>query len=343
MNTSTLTELIESSRFDICHAKCKFDPFKHIYTAKAGNRQIGLLKILLSNNCSFDCAYCPNGWRKGVSITPEELSKAFFYLREQGIINGVFISSAVNGDPEKVMESIIKAGELIRKGFGGYIHLKIMPGASREQIKRTLEVANRVSINVETTSQSRISELSSVKDLKNDIMRRERWIHKEVEKYKKEGQKKSHTTQLIAGVGENDSEIIESMETHYRKFGVARLYYSQFTPIKGTPMEKRRKERRKRIVNLYRTDALIRIYGFESKQIKEILVDGMLPSEDPKILIAEKLENSKLRPIHIPGIGKKVAELLEKGYSFAELKRMGFSIKKAVAYIPSQTRLSVFG
>jgi len=264
-------------------------------------------------------------------------------LRERGIINGVFISSAVNGDPEKVMERIIKAGELIRRGFGGYIHLKVMPGASREQIKRALEVANRVSINVETTSQSRISELSSVKDLKNDIMRRERWIHKEVEKCRKEGRRRSHTTQLIAGVGETDYEIIGSMETHYRKFGVARLYYSPFTPIKGTPMEKRRKERRKRIVNLYRADALIRTYGFECKQIKEILVDGMLPDEDPKMLIAEKLEKlGKLKPIYIPGIGRKTAELLEKGYSFAELKRMGFSIKKAVAYVPSQTRLSAF-
>ncbi|HID42389.1 MAG TPA: hypothetical protein EYP30_01205 [Archaeoglobaceae archaeon] len=128
--------------------------------------------FLLPNNCLFDCSYCPNSWKEGVSITPEELSGAFFSLREQGVINGTFISSAVNGDSENVMERIIKAGEMIRKDFGGYIHLKVMPGSSREQIKRALEVANRVSINVETTSQSRMGELSYVKDLKNDIGRR---------------------------------------------------------------------------------------------------------------------------------------------------------------------------
>jgi predicted DNA-binding helix-hairpin-helix protein len=331
--------LIESSKFEVSHAKCTFDPLNCVYISKAGNREIRLLKILLSNQCSFDCSYCPNAWRKGGSITPEELSSAFFYLRKQKVVDGAFISSAISGDAEKAMDKIIKAGELIRKEFDGYLHLKIMPGASKDQIRRAIEIANRVSINVETTSQSRMDELSSVKDLKNDLMRRERWISEEVDKYRKKGLRRSHTTQLIAGIGESDLEIIENMEIHYKKFKVARLYLSPFTPIEGTPMEKCEPERKRRVANLYRVDALIRIYGFDVKQIKEILVDGMLHG-DPKILLAEKLDG--LEPLQIPGIGKKAAKLLEKGYSFAELKRMGFSIRRCAPYVQSQTRLASF-
>jgi len=343
VNAETLATLIESSRFDICHSKCTFDPHSYVYVSKAGNRKIKLLKILLSNQCSFDCSYCPNAWKKGLSITPEELADAFFSLKERGLVEGVFISSAVSGDPEKVMEDIITAGELIRKsGFRGYIHLKIIPGANRDQIKRALEIANRVSINVETTSQSRMSELSSVKDLKNDIMRRERWIAEEVERCRKKGRRKSHTTQLIAGVGESDLEIIKSMELHYGRFGISRLYISPFTPVKGTPTEGVKPENKKRVVNLYRVDALIRIYGFDVRQIREILVEDMLPNVDPKILLAEKFKDKGLEPIQIPGIGVKAAKLLEKGYSLADLKRMGFSIKRATAYVKSQKRLSEF-
>lgn len=331
-----LLPLIESSRFE-CDASTYASTFNsNVYLAK-GNKKMRLLKILLSNNCSLDCSYCPNAWRKGRSITPEKLANAFFALRRQGIVDGAFISSAINGDPETTMDRIIAAGELIRRGFDGYLHLKIMPGVSKDQIKRALEIANRISINAETTSQLRMSELSS-KDLRNDIMRRERWISEAVK-----CRMKSHTTQLIAGIGESDLEIIKSMEMHYRRFRVARVYISPFTPIKNTPMEKCEAESRVRIANLYKVDALIRIYGLGAKQLREILIDDMLPNIDPKILLAEKMDElSKLKPIQIPGIGKKAAELMEKGYSLKDLKLMGFSVKKAAPYVPSQTKLSAF-
>lgn len=270
-------------------------------------------------------------------------------LRRKGKVKGAFISSAVNGDSEKVMEDIIKAGELIREWFKGYLHLKVMPGANRDQVRRALELASRVSINVESTSESRMRELSSVKDLKYDIMRRERWISDEVRRFNQNGRnsqakdKKSHTTQLIAGVGENDEEIIDAMETHYRKFEVSRLYLSPFRPLKDTPMARNEPEDRERVANLYRADALLRIYGYNINNLKEILVDGALPYRDPKVLVAEKLgESQKLEPIQIPGIGKKGAELLEEGYTFSDLKKMGYSMRKAAPYLPSQSRLNEF-
>lgn len=348
MNASTLRHLVRGSRFDISH-ESNFN-HSHIYPAK-GYRCVNLFKILLSSNCRFDCSYCPNGRLRGKSITPEELSRVFFMLRKKGKVKGAFISSAVNGDPEKVMEDIIKAGELIREWFKGYLHLKVMPGANKDQVRRALELASRVSINVETTSESRMRELSSVKDLKNDIMRRERWISDKVRKFNQnvecqfKGHKKSHTTQLIAGVGENDEEVIDAMETHYRKFEVSRLYFSPFRPVWGTPMVNSEPEDKKRVANLYRADALLRVYGYDANSLKEILVNGSLPSKDPKELIAQKLcesQKQKLEPIQVPGIGKKGAELLEEGYTFYDLKMMGYSVRKAAPYLPSQSRLNEF-
>lgn len=275
-------------------------------------------------------------------------------LRKKGKVTGAFISSAIDGDSQKVMEDVLRAGELIRERFKGYLHLKVMPGANRDQVRRALELASRVSINVETTSNSRMRELSSVKDLNNDIMRRERWISDEVKKFNRDvnrngqikGYRKSHTTQLIAGVGESDEEIIEAMQTHYRRFEVARMYMSPFRPVKDTPMAGNEPEDKKRVANLYRADALVRIYGYDIRHLKGILVDGTLPTKDPKVLIAQMLCGSqklKLEPIKIPGIGKKGAELLEEGYTFSNLKKMGYSMRKAAPYLPSQSRLNEFG
>lgn len=342
-------------RFDICQDN-DFNPYKYIYSAKGGNKCVKLFKILLSSNCRFDCSYCPNGRRKGRSITPEELSKAFFMLRKKGKVTGAFISSAIDGDSHKVMEDILRAGELIREQFKGYLHLKVMPGANKDQVRRALELASRVSINAETTSNSRMRELSSVKDLNNDIMRRERWISDEVKRcnrdtedagrkshFKGQMKMKSHTTQLIAGVGESDEEIIDAMQTHYRKFEVARMYMSPFRPVRDTPMAGNEPEDRKRVANLYRADALVRIYGYDIRYLKEILEEGTLPYEDPKELIAQRLcEKQKLEPIQIPGIGKKGAEMLEEGYKFSDLKKLGYSMRKAAPYLPSQSRLNEF-
>lgn len=343
-------------RFDICQDN-NFNPYNYIYSAKGGNRCVRLFKILLSSNCRFDCSYCPNGRRRGMSLTPEELAIAFLTLRRKGKVTGAFISSAVDGDSQKVMDDILRAGELIREQFKGYLHLKVMPGANKDQVRRALELASRVSINVETTSNTRMRELSSVKDLNNDIMRRERWISDEVKKWNQDaedagresqvkGQMKSHTTQLIAGVGESDEEIIASMETHYRKFEVARMYMSPFRPVKDTPMGGNEPEDKKRVANLYRADALVRIYGYDIRHLKEIMVDGALPCKDPKELIAQRLcekQKLKLEPMQIPGIGKKGAEMLEEGYTFADLKKMGYRMRKAAPYLPSQSRLNEFG
>ncbi len=366
MDLRRAAELIRAGEFDICHSRCTFDPRRMIYRSKYNGRKIDLLKILLSSECTFDCSYCQNAWKRGETISPEELAGIFKSMKEKGIVSGAFISSAINTDPDKVMERILEAGRLIRKFHTGYLHLKIIPGCSREYIREAIEIANRVSINLETTSESRMSEVCGVKLFKEDILRKQRIIAKWIEKKRRKGYRKSHTTQIIAGLGENDEEILDLMDKEYTKFGIARFYISRFRPLKFTPFEKRRGEDQKRIINLYRMDALFRMYNYPTSLLKEIMADGFLPPTDPKMVIAEKLitdmpskieeeltvnptvnsfqelEDFLLLPEMIPGCGKKISRLLREGKSLAEIKRMGYSIKRISAYSKGQKRIYDF-
>ena len=228
------------------------------------------------------------------------------------------------------------------------------------------EIANRVSINLETTSESRMNEISGVKSFKEDILRKQRMIAKCVDRKRKEGYRRSHTTQIIAGLGETDEEILDLMNKEYEEFGIARFYISRFQPLKFTPFENRKAGNQKRIVNLYRMDSLLRMYNYPISLLKEVMVDGFLPclpSADPKVLIAEMLIdenrsvnctnsctnqsadsnlNFQLPPEMIPGCGKKISRLLREGKSLAEIKRMGYSVKRISAYLKGQKRIYEF-
>jgi len=129
------------------------------------------------------------------------------------------------------------------------------------------------------------------------------------------------------------------MRKQYEEYEIARFYISPFTPVKGTPMESCRRESRRRVARLYNVDALIRLYKFDARRIMDVLEDGEL-KDDPKVLLAEKFGIKK--PIDVPGIGLKAAKLIERGYSLADLKRAGFSIKRAVPFVKGQKRLSDF-
>ena len=333
MELSKLFRLVNLSAYDVCHEKCIFDPFRHVY--RSG--RLNLLKTLISSSCSYDCLYCYNAWNEGYRSSPEEISKLFQYMNEKGLVNGAFLSNSIS-DPERSMDDLIEAGERIRKNFRGYLHLKIIPGCSRDQIERVMELANRVSVNLESPSYSILSELCSTKS-RADLSRTLRAVLKLSKKHAK-----SFTTQMIAGVGETDRQILNVAERIYRN-GASRVYYSPFRPVKNTPLERKNPERKKRIVRLYRADALIRLYGFSARKLSDVMESEFLLDEDPKILMAvKKIEGGEeLKALEIPGIGLKKARLMEKGYSFAKIKRFGLSVKRESAFLKSQKRLADFG
>jgi predicted DNA-binding helix-hairpin-helix protein len=170
--------LAGAGRWDICsstHTKRKgvLPGICHSFTPDG--RCVSLLKVLYTNSCIHDCRYCKNSNcnDQKVSFNPDELAGLFMNFYVRNYVEGLFLSSGVSGDPDIITEQMIETATIIRKkhGFNGYIHLKVLPGLSYEQIKQLSELSDRLSINLESPNKSRFSELSSTKDYKIDLLR----------------------------------------------------------------------------------------------------------------------------------------------------------------------------
>lgn len=326
-----------------------------IYYAKAEHKTCRLFKTLMSNDCKFDCKYCQNSnicTKNKAEYAPEELSKLFMHLHKNLEVQGLFLSSGISKDPDKTTEKMIKSVELLRfrYRFKGYIHFKVLPGTSRSLIKQASILSNRMSINLEAPNKGVLSELSSCKDYKIDILRRQAWISN---LKLRSGQ----TTQLILNRLSSDKDIMKMMDWEYDNLNLRRIYFSSFRPVKGTPLEKEEPEPLKREVHLYNIDFLRREYGYSLKEFNTIMDNGMLPNEDPKLALAKANFSGAIdinqagyqELIRIPGIGPMTAKKilkLGKIKKYEHLHQLGGSIKRAKPFIEidgkRQTRLIEF-
>ena len=308
---------------------------------------ISLWKTLYSNACSFDCKYCANsaGCNKNPArFEPEEFAKVFMSLYVRNYVEGLFISSAVEKDPDKTSENMIEAVNLIRNKykFQGYIHFKVLPGASYDHIKQASEFADRMSINLEAPNKSRMAEISAVKDYKIDILRRQAWL-KNMELHS------GQTTQLVVGGSdETDLEILKMVDWEYENLKLKRGYYSAFTPVPKTPLEFKDRTPLLREHHLYNIDFMLRKYHIKLKEFKEIMYDGMLPKIDPKIALARNYFDSGVdlneagwnELIRVPGIGPmsahRILDLQKSNVKIMkkqQLKNMGVVLKRALPFI----------
>jgi len=227
-----------------------------------------LLKTLYTNACNSDCAYCINSahTRDTYSYTPDELARVFHQLYLRNFVQGLFLSSAMGRDPGITMGEMINAVEILRTkyAFNGYVHLKILPGSSRYHIQRAVHLANRVSLNVEEPSGSRLTELSTTKDYGIDILRRQAWV-KDLSSQLPSGQ----ATQFIVGATEEtDLEIITRMHHLYEEMLMRRIHYSAFEPIPETKLQSRQAAPTWREHRLYQVDWLYRVYHYPVREIK---------------------------------------------------------------------------
>jgi predicted DNA-binding helix-hairpin-helix protein len=242
-----------------------------------------LLKTLLSNACANDCGYCP--LRSGTDIRrctlePEEVARVFMhYWRRRGVF-GLFLSSSVIGNPDRTMDRIIAAARLLREKheFRGYMHLKIIPGASDAAVEEAVSLATAVSLNIETPGKRHFDLLSGRKDYERDIVRPIRLMGRLTEKGARHSRVKC-TTQFIVGASEEkDSEIMDYTYGLYRKLNFRRVYFSAYQKGLGRadiPGERRFLENPgesfMREHRLYQAEFLARVYGFE---MRDILFDG---------------------------------------------------------------------
>ena len=308
--------LARLSRFECEHHP---DLSNHIYHASTPKGKKPILKVMQATHCDKNCDYCvfrrDRDETPRVMMSPEELAKGFMELYRQGKVDGLFLSSGIFIHPEITMERMLDTIHILRKKYNykGYVHLKIMPGVSKQTLEEAVKLADRVSLNLESPNEHRIKTIAKGKSIRKDIFPRIQEISKLIENYPQ----KSHITQVMVGVTEEtDYELLRSSEYLYRRLHLNRVYYSAFFPVKNTPLENRKPESKKREHRLYQADFLIRDYGFSYKE----LVDEMenLPQDlDPKEAWA--LRNIHLFPVEInsadyhtlirvPGIGKKAAE-----------------------------------
>lgn len=316
------------------------------HSFSSDGRCISLLKVLLTNHCIFDCAYCKN--RSGNDIkraafSPEELARLTIEFYRRNYIEGLFLSSGIVKNADHTMELMLRCIRLLRNEyrFGGYVHLKLIPGASNELVLEAARLADRVSSNIETPSEESLKLLAPQKSKQSVLsplaLARETNI--------------SMSTQMIIGATpESDLDIVRLSESLYKKRFLKRVYYSAYIPInydKRLPVPLYFKPPLLREHRLYQADWLLRFYGFGSSEIldeKSPFLDERL---DPKSAWA--IRNIHLFPIdvnrasyeelvRIPGLGltgaKKIIEARRfKKLGMDELKTLRIQTKKCRFFI----------
>jgi putative DNA modification/repair radical SAM protein len=362
MNSAKKLEILgESAKYDRCnYSNFNVENFLSrkipgIYESTGTNGNcVPLLKVLMTNKCSNDCAYCMNHCKNSFNraeFSPEELTSIFLDYYNMRYVEGLFLSSGIYRDPDISMENMVEVARLLRmeNEYKGYIHLKILPGTSYDLIKRAMSLADRVSINMEAATPDGFEELSTTKNYQTDIIRRMKWIKRLSERNDKLAPS-GQTTQFIVGAcDETDQEILKRVLWLYEKLDIKRSYFSPFEPFKNTPLENQEEPPPKRTSRLYQADYLINSYGFD---LGELVFDdkGDLGlDDDPKYCSA--MAHRELFPVEInqapyqellrvPGIGKISAKRIiraRKGgksfKKFEELKNIGVVVKRAEPFI----------
>jgi len=288
-----------------------------VYSSTGGR----LFKALYSTGCRMDCRYCPFAvfCRRSRSYWGRErLARAFLAAWRRGLVGGLFLSSGLYRDPEDVtLELVETAEELRRRGYRGYLHLKLMPGAPGWLIRRALEAADRVSLNLEAASPAAFSEIAPSKgswglDLYSRLLLAADYA----------ADPRRVSTQLVVGAAEESDRELIRLTWLLHRAGVGVVHYSPYTPVPGTPLaEKRPPTPPERTGLLYEASRLIRGYGFAPEDFEPLLGgDGMLQAPPPGASLKEALarshpdwfpvdpEEAGLQELlRVPGIGPKAA------------------------------------
>ena len=328
----------------------------------ADGRCVSLLKILMTNHCIYDCKYCINRKSNDIEraiLTPDEIVRLTINFYRRNYIEGLFLSSGVIKNADYTMEQMIAVAKKLRleENFNGYIHMKVIPGASQELIHEIGLYVDRVSVNIELAENKALKLLAPDKkpnDIstsmglirKNQIQNiEEKKLFKSTPSFIPAGQ----TTQMIIGAGgESDFAILNRSENLYKNFGLKRVYYSAYVPVNksgilantdAVPMVREHR--------IYQADWLLRFYNFKAEEIldeKNPFIDPLL---DPKANWA--VQNWHLFPmeinrasykdlIRIPGIGVTSAKRIvmvrrHNVIKYEHLKKLGVVIKRAKYFI----------
>lgn len=348
-NSSTGRGVGSTEGMGICHA---YAP---------DGRCISLLKILLTNVCIYECAYCVNRFSSNVPrarFTPEEVVWLTLEFYKRNYIEGLFLSSGIIRSPDYTMEQLVDVARTLRvtHDFRGYIHLKTIPDADPDLLTAAGQYADRLSINVELPTRGSLQRLAPEKDmtriqasmgrLRTRIAdaKAERRTDRKAPRFSPAGQ----STQMIIGADDTtDADIIQRVDTLYANYQLKRVYYSAFSPIPDASSQlPPRQPPLAREHRLYQADWLVRFYGFAADEIAP--ASGMLATDmDPKLAWAlrhperfpvdiNRAEREDL--LRVPGLGtKSVARILRirrhRALRADDLSRLRVSARKVLAFV----------
>ena len=321
-------------------------------------RCISLLKVLLSNSCRNDCAYCVNRISSDVrrtSFSPDELARLTIGFYRRNYVEGLFLSSGIFADPDIVMDRMTEVARLLREreGFGGYIHLKAIPGCGEKALRRAGLFADRLSANIELPTASSLALLAPQKtgveiigamrfmSAAESESKADRRRYRSTPRFAPAGQ----STQIIVGASpESDLTILRLAGSLYKKIGLRRVYYSAFVPVAADPrLPATSSPPLLREHRLYQADWLVRCYGFGVNEILDEAAPSLLPDLDPKTSWA--LRHPERFPVdalvadydtllRVPGIGvvgarRIVATRRSGAIRNEDLGKMGIVMKRA--------------
>lgn len=332
----------------------------HSYTEDG--RCVSLLKILFTNHCIYDCAYCVSRRSNDVkraAFTVEDVVDLTINFYRRNYIEGLFLSSGIFKNADYTMERLVRVARILRTqhNFNGYIHVKAIPGASPELLHEAGLYADRLSVNIEIPSEASLQKVAPEKNY-SDIITPMNYLRSEKEKYADE---KPHiksaplflpagqSTQLIVGASpENDRHILRLANSLYQQQKLKRVYYSGYVPIatdnrvpylSAPPLVRENR--------IYQADWLLRFYGFSVDEIVDEKTPDLDLEIDPKLSYA--LRHPEKFPVDInsadyemvlrvPGIGVKSAKKIissrrHQHLHVDHLQKIGVVLKRARYFI----------
>lgn len=333
----------------------------------ADGRCVSLLKVLLTNHCVYDCAYCVNRRSNDIPRASFEVSELVdltlgFYRRNY--IEGLFLSSGIERSPDDTMERLLEVARTLRRrhGFGGYIHLKAIPGADPALVRRAGYYADRLSVNIELPSGASLSRLAPQKT-KERILGPMGAIRDGIQEYRGEQRRgyrapafapAGQSTQMVIGASpEPDLQVLRLSEALYRRYGLKRVYYSAYVPVSRDPrLPAVGAPPLVREHRLYQADWLLRLYGFEAGELLTPESPWLDLALDPKCAWA--LRHPECFPVEVetapceqllrvPGIGVRSARRLCEARRFGplypeQLSRLGVVLRRARFFITAGGR-----
>lgn len=254
--------------------------------ADGDGRVLPVFRLLLSNRCEWNCAYCP--LRSGndmprAALTPDELARIFLPRVERKTVQGLLLSTGVDGNASTATGRMLDAVEALRTrhGYSGYVHVKLLPGAPAAEIERAARLADRISLNLEAPTALHLARISPERDWLRDLIAPLALAHD----WSRSGVIRAGlATQFVVGAaGESDHDLLLTTTWLYRDLGLRRVYFGAFRPVAGTPLEQCAPTPFVREQRLREADWLVRRYGFDQHELPYDATGNLPLHIDPKL------------------------------------------------------------